>query len=110
MTKKSHKTGHRHSHERQFKNIVLLGAAFVVVMLIAIGYRQSVASRYTARVYEPLSADQIRIAERPSTPDGAGACCGEGECLDLNREECSEGGYVFWPDADLCLTACGVTR
>jgi hypothetical protein len=105
----SRKTGHhRHHPEHQYKNIVLLGAAFIVVMLIAVGYRQHDAGM-VAKVYEPLPPGDIRT-EAVSDDLRAGACCAEGECLDLMREECNAEGYVFWPDADLCLTACQAIR
>ncbi|HRH93214.1 MAG TPA: hypothetical protein PKV72_01635 [Candidatus Peribacteria bacterium] len=105
MAKTTHAAGkHRHSHENQARSIILMGAAFVVVMMIAIGYRQS-SKRFQAHVYAPLPADQINSG-MPSENMQAGACCAEGECLDLQRADCTGEGYVYWPDADLCLTAC----
>lgn len=103
----SHTAGKKHPNsEHQLRYVLMMGAAFVVVMLIAFGYRES-NSRFQARVYSPLPADKIPKTDT-AMPDDAhmGACCAAGECLDLNRSDCSGAGYVYWPNADLCLTAC----
>lgn len=101
---------HKHG-EQQLRSMLLMGAAFIVVMLIAFGYRESNNSRYQARVYDPVPAASIPKTAQPSSAmSEGGACCAMGECLDLTRSECTSASYVYWPDADLCLTACPVTR
>lgn len=102
--------GTHRNHEQQLRSILLLGVAFIVVMLVAIGYRES-NNRLLARVYAPMRVDQIpAVATQPAEAQEAGACCAEGECLDVNRSDCSGEGYSYWPNADVCLTACRVLR
>lgn len=106
MTPKKHTRptrGHPAYHSHQ---AVLMGAAFVVVMIVAIGYRQA-QTRYDSVSYAPNAQRALAVAQEG---EQAGACCAHGECLDLDRGECNGIGAVYWPDTDLCLTACPVTR
>lgn len=105
-TRKKHAHPKRGNPEYHYHQLVLLGAAFVVVMMIAIGYRQAQYG-FGSVSYAPRHGDALAAMQEDSN---AGACCAQGECLDLTRSECGDIGAVYWPDSDLCVTACPVTR
>lgn len=103
---------HSHRHhplDREFQVLSLLGLTLVVLMSLVIMYGQQ-SGRFAARVYEPIPLEPGGIAEEPSDELRLGACCAVGECLDLSRADCTGEGYIYWPDVDVCLTACPVIK